>query len=271
VKVKVRVRNLRKYFKLKDSLISNRRGVIKAVDGVDMDIYSGEIVGLVGESGCGKTTLGKLILHLIEPDDGEIIFDEIRITSLSRGELLPLRRRMQMIFQDPFSIFNPVYSIGSQIVEAIKFHRVVDESSIYGYIVQLLRIVGLEPEILRKYPGQLSGGQLQRSAIVRALSIQPEFLICDEIVSALDSPIQVQIIELLKVLREKFNLTILFISHDIGVIRQIADRIFVMNSGRIVESGRTDEVLSSPKDGYTQQLVNSVLSLKTMENFKDED
>ncbi len=252
---KVRTNKLKKYFYI-------GKKIIKAVDGVDISINEGEICALVGESGSGKSTLGKLILRIIEPDEGGIFFNGINITSLDRGNLRAIRRKMQMIFQDPFTTFNPVYKIGTQIFEAVKFHKVVDDGVVEDYIVQLMRTVALHPDILKKYPSQLSGGQLQRCAIVRAISLQPEFLICDEIVSSLDVSVQVQIIELLKVLKDEFKLTILFITHDIGVARKIANRAFVMYSGKIVEQGVIEKIFYEPSHEYTKKLIGSVLSIK---------
>jgi len=253
---KIRVRNLKKYFKVGG-------GLIKAVDGVDFSINEGEVYALVGESGSGKSTLGKLILKLIEPDEGEIFFNRINITRFSKEQMRPLRRKMQMIFQDPFTTFNPIYKIGNQIFESVKFHKVVEHSFVEDYVVQLMRFVALHPDILKKYPSQLSGGQLQRCAIVRAISLKPEFLICDEIVSALDVSIQVQIIELLKALKSELNLTVLFITHDIGVARRIADKVFVMRAGKIVESGIIEKIFYNPEHEYTKRLISSVLSIKT--------
>jgi ABC-type oligopeptide transport system ATPase subunit len=253
---KIRANNLKKYFR------SGNR-IIKAVDGVDIEINEREICALVGESGSGKSTLGKLILRIIEPDEGEIFFNGIDITKLDKSNLRAMRKKMQMIFQDPFTTFNPIYKIGNQIFEAIKFHKVVEDNLVEDYVVQLMRVVALHPDTLKKYPSQLSGGQLQRCAIVRAISLQPEFLICDEIVSSLDVSVQVQIIELLKVLKEEFKLTVLFITHDIGVARRIANRAFVMYSGKIVEKGAIEKIFYEPSHEYTKKLLGSVLSIKT--------
>ncbi|CUS99808.1 ABC transporter ATP-binding protein [Candidatus Chrysopegis kryptomonas] len=253
---KIRANNLKKYFRT-----GNR--IIKAVDGVDIEINEREICALVGESGSGKSTLGKLILRIIEPDEGEIFFNGIDITKLDKSNLRAMRKKMQMIFQDPFTTFNPIYKIGNQIFEAIKFHKVVEDNLVEDYVVQLMRVVALHPDTLKKYPSQLSGGQLQRCAIVRAISLQPEFLICDEIVSSLDVSVQVQIIELLKVLKEEFKLTVLFITHDIGVARRIANRAFVMYSGKIVEKGAIEKIFYEPSHEYTKKLLGSVLSIKT--------
>ncbi len=254
---KLRANNLKKYFRVGN-------GIIKAVDGVDIEINEREICALVGESGSGKSTLGKLILRIIEPDEGTIFFNGIDITKLDRVNLRTMRRKMQMIFQDPFTTFNPIYKIGTQIFEAVKFHKVIDDNLVEDYVAQLMRIVALHPDILKKYPSQLSGGQLQRCAIVRAISLQPEFLICDEIVSSLDVSVQVQIIELLKVLKDEFKLTVLFITHDIGVARRIASRAFVMNSGKIVEQGSIEKIFYEPSHEYTKKLIGSVLSIKTI-------
>lgn len=253
---KVKTINLKKYFH------ANKK-IIKAVDDVSISIKGGEICALVGESGSGKSTLGKLILKLIEPDEGKIFFDGVDITDFNRKMMRPLRRKIQMIFQDPFAAFNPVYKISAQIFEAVKFHKVVERRFVEDYVVELMRKVALHPDVLKKYPTQLSGGQLQRCAIVRAISLKPEFLICDEIVSSLDVSIQVQIIELLKVLRDEFNLTILFITHDIGVARRIADKAFVMYSGKIIEYGDIEKIFYEPSNEYTKRLIGSVLSIKT--------
>ena len=252
---KVVAKDLKKYFKTGNK-------IIKAVDGVDISIKEGEVVALVGESGSGKSTLGMLLIKLIEPDDGEIYFNGVNITAFDKNEIRPLRRKMQMIFQDPFTTFNPIYKIGKQIIEAIKFHKVVDEGSAEDYLVEFMRMVALHPDILKKYPHQLSGGQLQRCAIVRAISLKPEFLICDEIVSALDVSVQVQIIDLLQMLEEELKLTILFITHDIGVARRIAKNALVMKDGKIVESGVIEKILYEPSEDYTRKLISSVLSIK---------
>ncbi len=252
---KVKTKNLKKYFYVWGK-------VIKAVDGVDISINEGEIYALIGESGSGKSTLGKLILKLLEPDEGEVFFDGVNITNFTKEMIRPFRRKMQMIFQDPYTTFNPIYKIGPQIFEVVKFHKVVESSMVEDYVVQLMRTLMLHPDILKKYPYQLSGGQLQRCAIVRAISLQPEFLICDEIVSALDVSIQVQIIELLKVLKSEFNLTVLFITHDIGVAKRIADKAMVMWAGKIVESGTIEKIFYEPEHEYTRKLISSVLSIK---------
>lgn len=253
---KVKTKNLKKHFYF-------RGKVIKAVDGVNISINEGEIYALIGESGSGKSTLGKLIMRLIDPDEGKIFFDGVDITNFTKGMMRPFRRRIQMIFQDPYTTFNPIYKIGTQIFEVVRFHKVVESSAVEDYVVQMMQILMLHPDILKKYPSQLSGGQLQRCAIVRAISLQPEFLICDEIISALDVSTQVQIIELLKALKNELNLTVLFITHDIGVAKRIADKAMVMWAGKIVESGPIEKIFHAPQSEYTKKLISSVLSIKT--------
>jgi oligopeptide transport system ATP-binding protein len=230
-----------------------RRAV--AVDGVSLEVGRGERLGLVGESGSGKTTLARSILRLIEPDSGSIRFDGQELVGARRSELQGVRRRMQMIFQDPYSSLNPRMKIGAAIGEPAHVHGVVRKSEIVGHVEELLDLVGLPASAADRYPRQLSGGQRQRVAIARALSVQPEFLIADEPVSALDVSIQAQILNLLDDLLERLGLGMIFIAHQLSVVRHVADRVAIMYLGRIVEVGPTERVFEDPQHPYTRALL----------------
>ena len=234
-------------------------GVVSSVAGVDLDIYRGETLALVGESGCGKSTLGRLLMHLIEPTAGKVIFDGIDLDSISPAEMRALRQRMQIIFQDPFSSLDPRMTVGQIIEEPLKIHKLCpDKKAREEQVRALMKRIGIRPEYYNRYPHQFSGGQRQRIGIARALALQPELVVCDEPVSALDVSIQAQILNLLQDLQQEFHLTYLFISHDLSVVRYIADRVCVMFLGRICEIGDAEEVYSRPLHPYTKFLMDSV-------------
>ena len=238
---------------------TNRIAEIKAVDGVSLQVFPGEVLGLVGESGCGKTTLGRSILRLIEPTGGKIRFREGDLMNLHRKTLKKLRKDIQIIFQDPYSSLNPKLSIGSAIMEPMKVHGIGhDARERRKMALELLEKVGLDQRYFYRYPHELSGGQRQRVCIARALSVQPEFIVCDESVSALDLTVQAQVLKLLKELKDEFGLTYVFISHDLSVVKFISDRIAVMKDGKIVETGNADEIYSNPKSEYTKNLIASI-------------
>jgi oligopeptide transport system ATP-binding protein len=234
-------------------------GVVKAVDGVDFTINRGETLGLVGESGCGKTTTGRCILRLEQPTSGEIRYDGIDVARLGRQGLKALRRRMQVIFQDPYSSLNPRMKIGSIIAEPIMVHGIEPDAARRADRVRdLLAVCGLDPGFADRYPHEMSGGQRQRVGIARALALDPEFIVCDEAVSALDVSIQAQVVNLLEDLRERFGLTYLFIAHDLSVVRHLCQRVAVMYLGRIVELAESDELFDNPLHPYTQALLAAV-------------
>ncbi|HHB52739.1 MAG TPA: ABC transporter ATP-binding protein, partial [Saprospiraceae bacterium] len=235
------------------------QAVTKAVDSVSFEIFRGETIGLVGESGCGKTTLGKAILQLIPHKSGQVKYGAADIFDLNKTELKAWRKQAQIIFQDPYSSLNPSIKVGSAIAEVLKTHGIQEPSSLKERTINLLRDVGLESKHYNRYPEQLSGGQRQRVCIARALAVEPEFIVCDEPVSALDVSVQAQVLNLLKDLQEKYGFTYLFISHDFSVIRFMCDRLMVMNKGKIIESGYTDEVLNAPKEAFTKALLEAVI------------
>ena len=254
------VRGLAMHFPISEGIVLTRKiGDVKAVDGVDFDIKRGETLGLVGESGCGKTTTGRCILRLEQPTAGEILFDGQDVNRMDRRELVALRRRMQVIFQDPYSSLNPRMKVGDIISEPIKVHGVEpDARRRRDKVRDLLSVCGLDPKFADRYPHEMSGGQRQRVGIARALALDPEFIVCDEAVSALDVSIQAQVVNLLEDLRERFGLTYLFIAHDLSVVRHLCQRVAVMYLGRIVEMADSDELFDNPLHPYTQALLSAV-------------
>jgi oligopeptide transport system ATP-binding protein len=251
------VRDLKKYYHA-GGLFGRAAPPVRAVDGVSFEIGRGETLALVGESGCGKSSVGRTILRLQEPTSGTALFEGVDIFSLDRGELRGLRRRMQIIFQDPYSSLNPRMTVGAAVAEGIEIHRLAPRKEITERVGALLGEVGLDPEYARRYPHEFSGGQRQRIGIARALAVQPAFIVCDEPVSALDVSVQAQVLNLLSDLQQQRGLSYLFIAHDLAVVRQIAHRIAVMYLGKIVEEGPTDQLLANPRHPYTVALLSAV-------------
>jgi peptide/nickel transport system ATP-binding protein len=255
----VQLEGLKVYFPIKSGLVLDRHvGDIKAVDGVSFEIRRGETLGLVGESGCGKSTVGRAMLRLYEPTAGKVIFDGQDISKLGEGELRTLRRRMQMIFQDPFSSLNPRHSVSRMIGEPMRVHGLAGRRGANARVRELLQIVGLPADAAGRYPHEFSGGQRQRIGLARSLALNPDFIVADEPVSALDVSIQAQIINLLENLQREFDLTYLFIAHDLAVVRHISDRIAVMYLGTIVEISPADELYDNPLHPYTITLLSAV-------------
>lgn len=255
----LRIDNLRVYYPIKKGLLRRSVGHVKAVDGVSFNVYKGQTLGLVGESGCGKTTTGRAILKLIPITGGTVTFDGIDWTSLRGAELRRQRRRMQIVFQDPYSSLNPRMTVEAMLTEAMNVHRLgANSADRRDRAASLLEEVGLLAEHLHRYPHEFSGGQRQRLCIARSLAVEPDFLICDESVSALDVSVQAQVLNLLKDLQEKRGLTYIFISHDLSVVKFMSDMMAVMNAGRIVEFGPSDDIYANPQNDYTRKLIAAI-------------
>ena len=255
----LQIKNISKHFPIKGGFFGGVKDWVKAVDGVDIDVYKGRTLGLVGESGCGKTTLGRAILRLVEPSSGQLLYDGKDLTQLNQEEMRSMRKRLQIIFQDPYASLNPRMTIGSAIVEPMTIHRLGENKKIrWEKAESLMERVGLEPKHMRRYPHEFSGGQRQRICIARALAVRPEFIICDESVSALDVSIQAQILNLLLDLQDEMDLTYIFISHDLAVVKFISDELAVMNKGKIVEMAAAHEIYTNPKSEYTKSLLASI-------------
>ena len=255
----VQVKNLVKHFPITQGIIFQREiGAVRAVDNVTFDIYKGETLGLVGESGCGKTTTGRTLLQLYRPTSGEVYYNNINITNIPGNTLRNMRQKMQMIFQDPYASLNSRWTISRIISEPLRVHKLCEKSEVQGKVEELLELVSLNSHHLNRYPHEFSGGQRQRIGIARALASNPEFIVCDEPISALDVSIQAQVVNLLEDLQEKFDLTYLFIAHDLSMVRHICNRIAVMYLGIIVEMGNRDDLYNNPLHPYTQALLSAV-------------
>lgn len=254
----LQVKNLKKYFPIHRGLFRKVVGNVKAVDDVSFDLFPQETLGVVGESGCGKTTVGRSLLRLIEPTAGQAIFQDKNIFELEREALRKARRDMQIIFQDPYSSLNPRMTIGSIIGDSLELHGIATGDAKFEMTKELLVKVGLQASYINRYPHEFSGGQRQRIGIARAVALHPKFVVCDEAVSALDVSVQAQVINLLKDLQEEYSLSYIFIAHDLSVVRYISDRIAVMYLGRIVELSGRDELFNKPLHPYTQALLSAI-------------
>ncbi|TVQ27780.1 MAG: dipeptide ABC transporter ATP-binding protein [Spirochaetaceae bacterium] len=254
----LRVKELRQHFPVRGGVLGRIQNVVKAVDGITFDVYPGETLSIVGESGCGKSTTGRSVLRLQEPTSGEVYFDGDNLLELPRSALRHRRRDMQIIFQDPYSSFNPRQTISQLLNEAMSIQNVVPKQRRRERVVELLEMVGLKAEHVDRYPHEFSGGQRQRIAIARALSVEPKLIVCDEAVSSLDVSVQAQVINLLKKLQRELGLTYIFVAHDLGVVRHISDRIIVMYLGQIAEIGDTRTIFRNPQHPYTRALLSSI-------------
>src|ERR687898_3338631 len=253
------VEDLKKHFPVTRGIIFQRQiASVKAVDGVSFTVREGETLGVVGESGCGKSTMARCIMRLLDPTGGKVVFDGRDITSLNRSQMRPIRRQMMMIFQDPYASLNPRKRVGFIVAEALEVHKMGTDAEVKRRVQELLEVVGLNPEHYNRFPHEFSGGQRQRIGVARALAVNPKLIVCDEPVSALDVSVQAQILNLLKDLQDQFGLTYLFIAHDLAVVRAMSDRIAVMNRGQLVEIGPAEAVYSNPKDDYTKALLSAV-------------
>lgn len=258
----LQINELCTWFPVGAGLLSNRKLFVKAVNRVSFDVYPGETLGLVGESGCGKSTLGRSILRLIEPTSGNINFEDTNLRTLGKRDMRNIRRDIQIIFQDPYSSLNPRLTIGDSLMEPLQVHQLHENNTQRKKkVLELLERVNLPANYFNRYPHEFSGGQRQRIVIARALALQPKFIICDESVSALDVSVQAQVLNLIRELQQEFNLTYIFISHDLSVIKHISDRVMVMNKGEIIETGDPDDIYYRPKEEYTKRLISSIPGL----------
>ncbi len=258
----IRVESLKKYYPVYGGILKRVKNWVRAVDGISFTIKKGEVLGVVGESGCGKSTLGKAILRLIEPTDGRVFFDGIDITSLNASDLRKFRKKMQIIFQDPFSSLNPRMRAGDIIEEGLIIHKIGASFEREKRVLELLEMVGLSADSVKRYPHEFSGGQRQRICIARALALEPEFIVADEPTSSLDLSVQAQILKLFIELREKLGLTYLFISHDLNLIRVLSNFVLVMYLGRVFEFGKAEDVLENPYHPYTKALISAVPTIE---------
>ncbi len=254
----VEIENLKVYFPIRAGLFKTVQGSVKAVDDISFEVRRGETLGLVGESGCGKSTTGRAMIRLREPTAGSVKFDGQELTSLKSEQLRRLRRRMQIIFQDPYGSLDPRMTVGSIISEPLETHHLSSGGAMRDRVAELLRMVGLDPTYVNRYPHEFSGGQRQRIGVARALAVEPEFIVCDEPISALDVSIQAQVLNLLTDLRDRLGLTYLFIAHDLSVVKHISDRVAVMYLGKIVEIGPPDQLYAAPRHPYTRALLSAV-------------
>ncbi|MEK4342138.1 ABC transporter ATP-binding protein [Brevibacillus sp. FSL L8-0710] len=252
------VKGLKKHFPFKKGMFSKETGYVRAVDGVDFTVYRGETLGIVGESGCGKSTTGQMILQLLEPTEGEIWFEGRNLSTLGKAEVRTLRQHLQMIFQDPYSSLNPRMRVEDIVAEPLRVHGTHKGSELKEKVVELLRLVGLDAHHMSRHPHEFSGGQRQRIGIARALALNPSLIVCDEPVSALDVSIQSQVLNLLKKLQKELKLTYIFIAHGLPAVKHISDRIAVMYLGKIVELAERDELFANPRHPYTEALLSAV-------------
>jgi oligopeptide transport system ATP-binding protein len=254
----IEVDDLKVHFPIRSGIFKTQKGSVKAVDGVTFEVRRGETLGLVGESGCGKSTIGRAMIRLREPTSGTVRFDGVDLTQLDTGKLRKMRRRMQIIFQDPYGSLDPRMTVGSIVSEPIETHGLARGDAKRERVAELLRLVGLDPKYVKRYPHEFSGGQRQRIGVARALAVEPEFIVCDEPISALDVSIQAQVLNLLTDLRTRLGLTYLFVAHDLSVVKHISDRVAVMYLGKVVEIGPPDQLYAAPGHPYTRALLSAV-------------